>query len=184
MSNHQFMGTFIPHSGADEEALTQEQAVFYTFYSIKFESKKGHIFPCCCLLLSWLFRLNMCIFAFYVFLGVLLVCAPCQCLGCLLGCECFAVTHTVKCISKSLLRVPQNIPGYARTVFITGNNIHQIGADSFTELENVSNVILSNNRWEYLLCFSFMYIKHDYVNVYIINKWCLCQWMLLLFEMC
>lgn len=159
MSNHQFMGALIPHSGADEEAVAQERAAFYTFYSITFDwEQKKVTFFFCCLLLDWLFRLSMYrYFAFYVFLGVL-VCAPCHCLGCLLGCECFAVTHTVKCISKSLLRVPQNMPGYARTVFITGNNIHQIGADSFTELENVTNIILSNNRWEWPWCFSHLCI--------------------------
>ncbi|KAF7226040.1 trophoblast glycoprotein [Nothobranchius furzeri] len=96
----------------------------------------------------------MCIFATRLFLGVLF-CAPYQCSGCPLGCECFAVTHTVKCVSKSLLRVPQNIPGYARTVVITGNNIHQIGAESFSELENVTNVILSNNRITELAAHTF-----------------------------
>lgn len=87
----------------------------------------------------------MCIFVMNVFLGILL-CTPYQCLECPFGCECFVVTRTVKCVSKDLLTVPQNIPGYVRTVIITGNNIQQIGPDSFTELENVTNIILSNNR--------------------------------------
>ncbi|XP_008292348.1 trophoblast glycoprotein-like [Stegastes partitus] len=87
----------------------------------------------------------MCIFPVLAFLGIFL-CAPHQCSECPSGCECFAVTRTVKCVSKALLSVPQNIPGYARTVIITGNNIHQIGPGSFTELENVTNIILSNNR--------------------------------------
>lgn len=87
----------------------------------------------------------MCVFAVRVFLGVLL-CAPYQCLECPLGCECFSVTRTVKCVSKDLLAVPQGFPGYARTVIITGNNIQQIGPDSFAEQENVTNIILSNNR--------------------------------------
>lgn len=87
----------------------------------------------------------MCIFAVCVFLGLLL-CAPHQCSECPFGCECFAVTRTVKCLSKALVKVPQDIPGYARTIIITGNNINQIGPDSFTDLENVTNIILSNNR--------------------------------------
>ncbi|XP_034466299.1 trophoblast glycoprotein-like [Hippoglossus hippoglossus] len=87
----------------------------------------------------------MCTFALRAFLGILL-CAPYQCLECPFGCECFAVTRTVKCVSKDLLFVPQSIPGYTRTVFITGNNIQQIAPDSFTEMENVTNIILSNNR--------------------------------------
>uniref|UniRef100_A0A3B3DE24 Trophoblast glycoprotein 1a n=1 Tax=Oryzias melastigma TaxID=30732 RepID=A0A3B3DE24_ORYME len=66
--------------------------------------------------------------------------------GCPLSCECFAVTSSVKCVSKSLLTVPKNIPGYARTLIFTGNHLHQIGPDSFTELKNVTNIILSNNR--------------------------------------
>lgn len=90
-------------------------------------------------------NLEMCVFALCVFLGILL-CAPHQCLECPVGCECFAVTRTVKCVSKDLLTVPQSAPGYARTVVITGNNMHQIAADSFTEMENVTNIILSNNR--------------------------------------
>ncbi len=89
--------------------------------------------------------IEMCIFALQVFFGVLL-CVPSQCLECPFGCECFAVTRTVKCVSKDLLMVPQGTPQYTRTVIITGNNIHQIGPESFAELENVTNIILSNNR--------------------------------------
>lgn len=85
------------------------------------------------------------VFASRVFLGILL-CAPHQCSVCPSGCECFTVTRTVNCVSKDLLAVPQSVPGYARTVIITGNNIHQIGPDSFPALENVTNISLSNNR--------------------------------------
>ncbi|XP_060937815.1 trophoblast glycoprotein-like [Limanda limanda] len=93
-------------------------------------------------------------FALHAFLGILL-CATYQCLECPFGCECFAVTRTVKCVSKDLLSVPQSIPGYTRTVFITGNNIQQIAPDSFTEMENVTNVILSKNRIKELESHSF-----------------------------
>ncbi|KAM6909819.1 trophoblast glycoprotein-like [Xenentodon cancila] len=96
----------------------------------------------------------MCIFVAHVLLGLFL-CASYQCLDCPSGCECFAVTCTVKCVSKALLIVPQNIPGYARNLIITGNNIHQIGPDSFKELENVTNIILSNNRITELASHSF-----------------------------
>lgn len=99
------------------------------------------------------FTSEMCVFALRVFLGVLL-CAPHLCSECPSGCECFAVTRTVKCVSKDLLAVPQSVPGYARTVFITGNDIHQIGPDSFAELENVTNIILSNSRWDCRLFFA------------------------------
>ncbi|XP_070690924.1 trophoblast glycoprotein-like [Pempheris klunzingeri] len=100
------------------------------------------------------YNLEMCVFAVRVFLGILL-CALYQCSECPLGCECFAVTRTVKCVSKDLLKVPQSIPGYTRTVIITGNNINQIGPDSFTELENVTNIILSNNRITEMASHSF-----------------------------
>ncbi|XP_061633185.1 trophoblast glycoprotein-like [Phyllopteryx taeniolatus] len=96
----------------------------------------------------------MCISAAWVLLG-LLFCAQSQCSECPSGCECFAVTRTVKCVSKDLLMVPQIIPGYAKTVIITGNTIHKIGPDSFTELENVSNVILSNNGMTEMASHSF-----------------------------
>lgn len=123
---------------------------YFNFLIIKFvrEQKKRLTFFSDRYFPVSLFRLRMCIFAFGAFLGVLLVFVPCLCSGCPPGCECFAVTHTVKCVSRSLLSAPQNIPGHARTVVITGNNIHQIGADSFIEPENVTNIILSNNRWE------------------------------------
>ncbi|KAK2844354.1 hypothetical protein Q5P01_011013 [Channa striata] len=96
----------------------------------------------------------MCIFAVRVFLGILL-CAPHQCLECPFGCECFAVTHAVKCLSNNLLTVPQSIPGYARTLIITGNNIHQIAPNSFTKLENITNINLSNNRITEMVSHSF-----------------------------
>lgn len=88
----------------------------------------------------------MCILAACVFLGGVLFITPYQCFECPFGCECFAVTHTVKCVSKDLLTVPQNIPRFTRNVVITGNNIRKIGPHSFTELQNVTNVILSKNR--------------------------------------
>lgn len=84
-------------------------------------------------------------FAFRVFLGILL-CAPPRCSGCPFGCECFAVALAVKCVSADLRGVPASVPGYARTVTITGNRIHQIGPGSFAELANVTDLRLSNNR--------------------------------------
>ncbi|XP_060906893.1 trophoblast glycoprotein-like [Labrus mixtus] len=96
----------------------------------------------------------MCFLMLRVFLGILL-CAQCQCSECPLGCECFSVTRTVKCVSTDLLTVPEKIPGYSRNVIIKGNNIHQIGPNAFTELENVTNIILSNNRITEMASHSF-----------------------------
>ncbi|XP_077384414.1 trophoblast glycoprotein-like [Festucalex cinctus] len=96
----------------------------------------------------------MCISAVWMLLG-LLFCAHSQCSECPGGCECFAVTRTVKCVSKDLLMVPQIIPGYAKTVIITGNTIPRIGPDSFTELANVSNVILRDNGMTEMASHSF-----------------------------
>ncbi|XP_057684307.1 trophoblast glycoprotein a [Corythoichthys intestinalis] len=62
------------------------------------------------------------------------------------GCECSEAAHTVKCVAKELRSVPLGIPGYARNLFITGNQIMRIGPESFKGLENVTNLSLSNNR--------------------------------------
>lgn len=81
-----------------------------------------------------------------LFWGGILLCAPSRCLDCPAGCQCFAANRLVKCVSKDLTAVPQSIPGYARTVIITGNDIRQVGPESFAELQNVTNLVLSNNR--------------------------------------
>ncbi|KAK7926253.1 hypothetical protein WMY93_008563 [Mugilogobius chulae] len=47
------------------------------------------------------------------------------------------------------------IPGYARTIVITGNNLQQIESDSFTDLDNVTNIILGNNRISEMASHSF-----------------------------
>jgi len=72
--------------------------------------------------------------------------APSACLECPPGCRCSAATSTVECVSTDLHSVPLSLPGYARTLLITGNHIHQLGLHSFPQLENVTNVCLSNNR--------------------------------------
>uniref|UniRef100_A0A3Q1JN26 LRRCT domain-containing protein n=1 Tax=Anabas testudineus TaxID=64144 RepID=A0A3Q1JN26_ANATE len=82
-------------------------------------------------------------------------CVKTNCLECPFGCECFAVTRILKCVANDLLTVPRSIPGYTRTVIITGNNIHQIAPDSFSDPENVTNIILSNNRITEMASHSF-----------------------------
>uniref|UniRef100_A0A8C6SSW7 Trophoblast glycoprotein-like n=1 Tax=Neogobius melanostomus TaxID=47308 RepID=A0A8C6SSW7_9GOBI len=79
----------------------------------------------------------------------------CCSLECPFGCECFAITRSVKCVSADLPTLPQSIPGYARTIIVTGNNIQRIEADSFTQLDNVTNIILSNNRISEMASHSF-----------------------------
>ncbi|KAM8825961.1 trophoblast glycoprotein-like [Synchiropus picturatus] len=86
---------------------------------------------------------------------LLLFCAQCRSSPCPAGCECFTVTRTVKCVSQNLVSVPRGIPGYARTVVITGNSVARVSADSLTELGNVSNLILSSNRVTELTSHSF-----------------------------
>lgn len=61
-------------------------------------------------------------------------------------CECSEAAHTVKCVSRDLRSIPTGIPGYTRNLFITGNQISRIGAESFKGLDNVTNLSLSNNR--------------------------------------
>ncbi|XP_028327589.1 trophoblast glycoprotein-like [Gouania willdenowi] len=87
----------------------------------------------------------MVVFALCVFWGFLFS-TPGQCSVCPPGCECFEVTQTLECVSSDLHLVPQDIPGYVRTAIITGNNIHQIGPNSFAQQENVTNLVLNNNR--------------------------------------
>ncbi|XP_017286649.1 trophoblast glycoprotein a [Kryptolebias marmoratus] len=62
------------------------------------------------------------------------------------SCECSEAAQTVKCVSKDLRAVPAGIPGYTRTLFITGNQISRIGPESFKGLDNVGILSLSNNR--------------------------------------
>lgn len=87
----------------------------------------------------------MCVFALRVFLGILL-CAPCPCSSeCPAGCECSAAARAVRCVSADLGAVPRGVPGYARTVVVTGDRIRQIGPGSLAGLANVTDVGLSNN---------------------------------------
>ncbi|XP_062846234.1 trophoblast glycoprotein a [Trichomycterus rosablanca] len=65
---------------------------------------------------------------------------------CPVGCECSEAAQTVKCVSKALRNIPTGIPAYTRILFITGNHIGRIGPDSFTGLDNVTTLSLSNNR--------------------------------------
>uniref|UniRef100_A0A4W5L9X4 LRRNT domain-containing protein n=1 Tax=Hucho hucho TaxID=62062 RepID=A0A4W5L9X4_9TELE len=89
-----------------------------------------------------------------------LLCAPHQCLECPSGCQCFAGTRTVKCVSKDLRAIPQDIPGYTRNVIITGNNIFRIGSETFQELKNVTTIILSNNRITEVASHSFSTLSY------------------------
>uniref|UniRef100_A0A3B5L004 LRRCT domain-containing protein n=1 Tax=Xiphophorus couchianus TaxID=32473 RepID=A0A3B5L004_9TELE len=100
----------------------------------------------------------MCILAACVFLGVLLLLAPSQCLACPFGCECFAVTHTVKCVSKDLLVVPQDIPGYTRNVNdikMSKSGCHsvsrllritELASHTFASLTSLHSLDLSGNQ--------------------------------------
>ncbi|XP_076016941.1 trophoblast glycoprotein-like [Genypterus blacodes] len=164
MNYHQCAGTFYSPSGVDEEWWILERsspsasAAFNECWRTKAAFLRrdliaGFFSPLLSLLLISC-SVEMCVLAISVFLGLVL-CAPCQCLECPLGCECFAATRTVMCVSKDLLTVPQSAPPYARTVVITGNDIRRVGPESFIELENVTNVILSNNRLTEVASHSF-----------------------------
>ncbi|XP_035605038.2 trophoblast glycoprotein-like [Oncorhynchus keta] len=89
-----------------------------------------------------------------------LLCALHQCLECPSGCRCFADTRTVKCVSKDLRAIPQDIPGYTRNVIITGNNIFRIGSETFQELKNVTTIILSNNGITQVASHSFSTLSY------------------------
>ncbi|XP_066573766.1 trophoblast glycoprotein a [Amia ocellicauda] len=85
---------------------------------------------------SFILRVGVC--------ALLLCASPCD--ACPPPCECSEAARTVKCVLKELRDIPSDIPGYTRTLFITGNHIPRIGPDAFRGLENISTLSLSNNR--------------------------------------
>ncbi|XP_004084952.2 trophoblast glycoprotein [Oryzias latipes] len=69
------------------------------------------------------------------------VCAPCP-----QRCECSEMALTVKCVSKDLRSFPAGIPGYTRSLFVTGNQISRLGPESIRGLDNLTILNLSGNR--------------------------------------
>ncbi|XP_062395223.1 trophoblast glycoprotein-like [Sardina pilchardus] len=84
--------------------------------------------------------MRSCVTIFSVILGALSMSTACPS-----GCQCFEASVTVKCVSLDLQTVPGGIPGYTNHFVITGNLIPRIGYESFQGLDNVTNLILSNN---------------------------------------
>lgn len=67
------------------------------------------------------------------------------------GCpeKCLCVTQTVKCQNQDLDAIPHSLPTNTRFLFVTGNNISRIGADSFpTVLAQLTDLYLSGNELE------------------------------------
>lgn len=65
--------------------------------------------------------------------------------ACPSDCQCLEATRTVQCVSQDLRAVPSDIPGYTNHLIITGNLIPKLGYDSFQLVDNVTNLVLSNN---------------------------------------
>ncbi|MBN3305716.1 TPBG protein, partial [Amia calva] len=85
-----------------------------------------------------------------VFLHVLVL-ATSQASLCPDKCRCVdsGKTTIVKCVNTNLSAIPYPLPPNVKTLFITGNNISNLTADSFPQtLEQLNNLTLSGNKIE------------------------------------
>ncbi|KAM8870688.1 trophoblast glycoprotein isoform 2-T3 [Spinachia spinachia] len=85
-------------------------------------------------------------FVLLLFLLLLLAAARC-CRGCPDKCTCFS--QTVKCQSQDLDAIPRSLPANTKSLFITGNNISRVSADSFpSRLPSLTDLYLAGNGIE------------------------------------
>ncbi|XP_054477525.1 trophoblast glycoprotein b [Anoplopoma fimbria] len=76
-----------------------------------------------------------------------LLTAVLSCHGCPDKCLCFS--QTVKCQNQDLDAIPHSLPANTKYLFITGNNISSVSADSFpTSLQMLTDLYLSGNEME------------------------------------
>uniref|UniRef100_A0A8D0DVQ0 Trophoblast glycoprotein n=1 Tax=Salvator merianae TaxID=96440 RepID=A0A8D0DVQ0_SALMN len=73
---------------------------------------------------------------------------PQQPVGCPRPCECSEAVRTVKCVNKNLTEVPEDLPHYVRSLFLTGNQISNLSSAAFPSgvLTELSNLNLSGNH--------------------------------------
>ncbi|XP_071382737.1 trophoblast glycoprotein-like [Centroberyx affinis] len=70
-----------------------------------------------------------------------------SCQGCPDKCLCSA--QTVKCQNEDLNAIPQSLPANTKFLFVTGNNISRITAESFpTSLQQLTDLYLNGNELE------------------------------------
>uniref|UniRef100_A0A3B4DDX3 LRRCT domain-containing protein n=1 Tax=Pygocentrus nattereri TaxID=42514 RepID=A0A3B4DDX3_PYGNA len=67
------------------------------------------------------------------------------CAECAVGCQCMEDTHSVRCVSASLSRIPPALPKNTLSLVIRGDQIHQIHQNCFNGMENISTLELTNN---------------------------------------
>lgn len=80
-------------------------------------------------------------------LVILAVALPC--LSCPDRCVCSS--QTVKCQKQDLDSIPHSIPSNTKILFVTGNSIPSIGADSFpSPLEQLTDLYLSGNEIQFV----------------------------------
>ncbi|XP_044290989.1 trophoblast glycoprotein-like [Varanus komodoensis] len=72
--------------------------------------------------------------------------APLPCHLCPIPCECSEPARTVKCVQKELTAIPAGIPGYTRTLYLTGNKITCVGSRDLRGLPNLVTLSLAHNR--------------------------------------
>ncbi|XP_032829262.2 trophoblast glycoprotein [Petromyzon marinus] len=74
--------------------------------------------------------------------------------ACPAACECSEQARTVKCVARELTEPPRGLPGYTRTLFLTGNVVSSLGAggafarDAVPPLHSLTTLNLSSNRVE------------------------------------
>lgn len=69
-----------------------------------------------------------------------------SCHGCPEKCLCFS--QTVKCQNQDLDAIPHSLPANTKFLFVTGNNISRISADSFPNRLELTDLYLSGNEME------------------------------------
>ncbi|XP_028326816.1 trophoblast glycoprotein [Gouania willdenowi] len=77
---------------------------------------------------------------------------------CAHGCpqSCLCSSQTVKCQNQLLDAIPPSLPANTKSLFLTGNTISRIGADSFpTRLDQLTDLYLSGNELEFVDAMAF-----------------------------
>ncbi|XP_030075099.1 trophoblast glycoprotein-like [Microcaecilia unicolor] len=98
------------------------------------------------LLLLWAPGVSCKVPGLLLLLFLLFFSSPTCCQLCPVSCECSEAARTVKCVQRDLERVPTDIPGYTRNLFITGNRISRVATGALRGLPNLVTLSLANNR--------------------------------------
>ncbi|KAM3873600.1 trophoblast glycoprotein [Diretmus argenteus] len=85
-----------------------------------------------------------CVMRVFFLLAVVVSCRGCPD-------QCLCSTQTVKCQNRHLTAIPHSLPANTKFLFVTGNRIPRIGADSFpARLDQLTDLYLSGNKMEHV----------------------------------